>query len=311
MATALQSIFIGSKATPVRALACPPLCPYPHPTVAACKFILWIATALCFAGRLSAHGDVHQRINQLTQQISQRPGDALLLVQRADLYRLDQDYTNALADLDRATQLDPTITRVDFCRGRIQLEANQPQTALTFLNKYLADKPNDPEAFTTRARVLVKLGRYEAATEDYTAAIHLSSANPELYIERAEAWRRMGKAEKALQALDEGIRRMGPLVTLQLPAIDLEVSLRRYDAAIARIDTVTARYQRKETWLFRRGEILRQAGRDAEAKRDYREALAAIDRLPPAHRNTRATLELERRIRTALTNAMARASIHQ
>ena len=68
---------------------------------------------------------------------------------------------------------------------------------------------------------------------------------------------------------------------------------------------MTARLQRKETWLFRRAEILRQAGREAGAQNDYREALAAIDRLPPTHRNTRATLELERRIRAALTNAPA------
>jgi len=270
--------------------------------------ILLLAGTLPPAGDALAHGDSHPRINQLTQQIAQTPSNAALFFQRADLYRVDQDFTNALADLNRAAQLDPTMTHVDFCRGLVQLEANRPQAALAPLDKYLAGKPKHPEAFTTRARVLVKLGNYKAATDDYTEAIALSTANPELFIERSEAWRLAGRADEAVRGLDEGIRKMGPLVTLQLPAIDLEVSLKRFDAAVARIDIVTARLQRKETWLFRRAEILRQAGREGDAKNNYREALAAIDRLPPTHRNTRATLDLERRIRAALTN-VARVNV--
>ncbi len=255
------------------------------------------------------HGDVHERITLLTAEIGRTPTNASLFFQRAELYRMDQDFTNALADLDKALKLDPTLVRAEFCRGRVQFEANRPQEALRSLNRYLSGKPRDVEAFTTRARVLASLGSHKAATEDYTTAIGISTAGPELFIERAEAWRAMGKTDEAIRSLDEGIRKMGPLVTLQLPAIDLEVAAKRYDAAIARIDAVSARLQRKETWLFRRAEILRQAGRETAAKANYRDALAAIDRLPPTHRRTRSTLELEGRIRAALeTNATAAAN---
>ncbi len=278
--------------------------------VSAFTRIILSLVALAFASfRAFAHGDVHDRINLLTAQITQTPTNASLFFQRAELYRVDQDFTNALMDLDRASKFDPAMARVEFCRGRVQFEANRPQEALVSLNKYLAGKPRDVEAFTTRARVLTKLGSYKAATEDYTTAIGISTAGPELYIERAEAWRALGKTEEAIRSLDEGIRKMGPLVTLQLPAVDLEVSAKRYDAAVARIDAVAARLQRKETWLFRRAEVLRQAGREADANANYRDALAAINRLPPTHRSTRATLDLEGRIRTALgTNTTVTAS---
>ena len=151
-----------------------------------------------------------------------------------------------------------------------------------------------------RARVLAKLGQHQAATDDYATAIGFGSANPELFIERAAAFRSMGKPEEALRTLDMGIKRLGPLVTFELPAIEVEVSMKRFDDALARIDAVSARLQRKETWLMRRGEVLRKAGREPEAAANYRDALAAIDRLPPSHRSTRATLELEGRIRAAL-----------
>ncbi len=261
---------------------------------------LFLAGSLGLALNLCAHGDVHDRIVLLTQQISQSPTNASLYFNRAELYRIDGDFTNALTDLRRTAALDASLRRVDFCLGLVHFEANQPQAALPPLNRYLARPQKDQEAYTVRARVLAKLGQHQAATDDYATAIGFGSANPELFIERAAAFRSMGKPEEALRTLDMGIKRLGPLVTFELPAIEVEVSMKRFDDALARIDAVSARLQRKETWLMRRGEVLRQAGREPEAAANYRDALAAIDRLPPSHRSTRATLELEGRIRAAL-----------
>jgi tetratricopeptide (TPR) repeat protein len=263
---------------------------------------LLVAMALmCVGTNARAHGDVHERINLITAQIKQSPSNAPLYFERAELYRVDGDFTNALADLDHAALFDPSLKRVDFCRGRVLFESGRAREALAPLNKYLAARPEDAEAYTTRGRALRKVGNFKPATEDYTTAIALTRLpSPELYIERAECFRGLGKLEEAIRGLDEGIRKLGPLVTFELPAIDLEVALKRYDAALARIDTVSARWQRKETWLVRRAEVLKQAGREAEAKKSYADALAALDRLPPAHRNTRATLDLEARIRAAL-----------
>jgi tetratricopeptide (TPR) repeat protein len=266
------------------------------------KVVSLLTLALSFAtANALAHGDVHERIVALTKQIAGTPTNASLYFQRADLYRVDGDWTNALIDLNHVARLDRSIKRVDFMRGLVQHEANQPQAALAPLNRYLAEKPPDAEAYTVRARVQAKLSHHSAAVEDYTTAIKLSgTANPELYIERSASLRTLGKADEAVRGLDEGIRKLGPIVTLELPAVDLEIALKRYDAALARIDAVTARLQRKETWLVRRAEILREAGREEEAKKNYHAALEAIDRLPASHRGTRMTLELESRIRAAL-----------
>jgi tetratricopeptide (TPR) repeat protein len=261
----------------------------------------WALASSFAAANAFAHGDVHDRIVALTKQIADTPTNASLYFQRADLYRTDGDWTNALIDLNHVARLDRSIKRVDYMRGLVQHEANQPQAALAPLDRYLADKPPDAEAYTVRARVLAKLGRHSVAVDDYTTAIKTSStANPELFIERSASLRAMGKIEEGIRGLDEGIRKLGPLVTLELPAVDLELALKHYDAALARIDAVTARLQRKETWLVRRAEILHSAGREDEARKNYYAALEAINRLPPAHRGTRMMLELEARIRTAL-----------
>ncbi len=270
------------------------------------KVVSLLTLAVSFAAANAfSHGDVHERIVALTDQIARTPTNASLYFQRADLYRVDGDWTNALIDLNHVARLDRSLKRVDFMRGLVQHEAGQPQAALAPLNRYLSDKPPDREAYIVRARVLAKLGRHSGAVDDFTTAIKGGgTVNPELFIERSASLRAMGKLEEAVRGLDEGIRKLGPLVTLELPAVDLELALKNYDSALARIDAVTARLQRKETWLVRRAEILRTAGREDEAKKNYYEALEAIGRLPPAHRGTRMMLELEARIRTALaTNA--------
>src|SRR6185503_14137050 len=146
------------------------------------------------AANAFAHGDVHERIVLLTQQIAQSPTNAApLFFQRAELYRIDGDFTNALADLSQVEKLDPGIVRVGYCRGRVLFEANRLPEALPPLDKYLATKPRDADAYTVRARVLKKLGNYKPSVDDYTIAIAQSTASPELFIERAEAYRGLGK----------------------------------------------------------------------------------------------------------------------
>jgi len=77
-------------------------------TVSPLRNILLLAGFLgLLAVKSFAHGDVHDRIVLLTQQISQSPSNASLYFNRADLYRIDGDYTNALADLHRTAKLDP------------------------------------------------------------------------------------------------------------------------------------------------------------------------------------------------------------
>ena len=164
--------------------------------------------------RTFAHGDVHDRIVLLTKQMEQMPKDASLFFQRAKLYRVDGDYKSALTDLDQTILLESGLPRVQFCRGRVPLESGQFEAALEPLNRYLVGQPKDAEAYAARARALIKLQRPRLATEDYTTALATSSGNPELHIERAEAWRAAGRPEESIRGLDEGIRALGPLVTL-------------------------------------------------------------------------------------------------
>lgn len=276
------------------------------------SFIRLIAVAAWLAAMLvvpiAAHEGLHEQIVEVTRQIKREPKNAFLYLKRGELYRLHRDWNAALADYRRAEQLNPRLDEVKFGRGRMYFEADKPQQAKIWLDRFLLAKPDHVDALVTRARVLVKLNNRIAAVKDYSRAIaQLARPKPEYYIERAQALVVEGSKDEALGGIDEGIKKLGPIVTLQLFAIDLELSRKSYDAALSRLEQIFAQSPRKEKWLARRGEILLQAGREDEAGQVFKAALAAIESLPPYHRGTKATRELESRVRAAIAQTSLRS----
>ncbi len=175
-------------------------------------------------------------------------------------------------------------------------ESGRLRLAKTTLDRFLSNEPDHYEGLVIRARVLARLGSRAESARDFTQIL-ASAPDPELYLERAKVI--AGDSQRiteALNSLDEGIKRLGPLVTLQVAAIDLELRRHAYDAALARLDTVTAQSERKETWLARRGEILKLAGRDEEARASFTAALHAIEALPPERRYSRTVTALQRKL---------------
>jgi tetratricopeptide (TPR) repeat protein len=166
----------------------------------------------------------------------------------------------------------------------------------------LSRQKDAPEAWLTRARVLVKLKQFRAAAEDYNHAL-LTAPDPDVYLERARAWAATRHWREAVNSLDEGVRRLGSLVSLELAALEFELRQKLYDKALARLDRVTANTPRRETWLARRGAILLQARRPCEARQAFAEALTLLNTLPHARRNVAANQDLERQIRNGLRRA--------
>jgi len=247
-----------------------------------------------------AHEGLHEQIEAVTVKIRRDPKNASLYLQRGELHRLHRDWRRAVADYDRAGRLQPNLTIVDLGRGKMLFESRRLQHAKVVLDRFLSRQPDHVEGFITRARVLAKMGDRVEAAQDFTQAL-TSTPEPELYLERAQVLAEDERhIEEALRGLDEGIHRLAPLVTLQLLAIDLESRRKNYDAALSRLDLIAAQSERKEMWLVRRAEILRNAGRIYEARATFKAALVAIEALPPDRRQNRAVTALQLRARSGL-----------
>ena len=269
------------------------------------KSILLLVVAICLylmPSFVRAHEGLHEQIVAITARIKREPKNAALYLQRGELHRLHRDWARAAADYDRASRLQPTLTIVDLGRGKMFLESRRFQQAKFVLDRFLRQQPRNVEGLVTRGRVLARIGARLEAANDFTEALALAPApEPELYLERAQVLAGDKRyIQEALRGLDEGIKQLGPLVTLELSAIDLELRANNYDAALTRLDAITAQSERKETWLVRRGEILKAAGRHEEARKAFSAAIVAIESLPPERRQSRAITALQLRARSAL-----------
>ena len=249
----------------------------------------------------SAHDGLAERIAALSAQITQSPSSPSLLVKRAELYRENRQWSEALADLDRAERIDSTIAIVNLVRAHVHLERKNWPAAADAATRFISRQPDHADARVVRARAYVQLGRRQEAAADFTSALAVRP-KPDLYIERAKALEGPGRDAlgQALRSLDEGLARLGPIVTLELEAIDLELRLNRYDAALARLDGITARAPRKDTWLARRGAMLERAGRPEEARAAYRAALDFLSNQSERIQQTRASMTLAAGLRADL-----------
>jgi predicted Zn-dependent protease len=273
--------------------------------IAAGASVLFVTAVSLFGGPALAHRDIEEQIAVIDKLIEARPDHADLYLRRGELNRIHRDWRAAEADYLMARKLDPEMAAVDFCLGRMNLEAGKPGEARAFLDRYLAERPKDPTGRATRARALVELGQPLAAAEDYTRALALQPENspkPEYYLERARALVAAGPKhlDRAIAGLDEGLEKLGDPVTLQLYATDLEIEAERYDAALRRVDRIAAQSVRQEPWLMRKGSILEAAGRPGKALEMYRTALEKIAALPESRKQNRAVKRLEAEARAGV-----------
>lgn len=253
------------------------------------------------AASASAHEDLLVQIERITRQIEAEPDRAILYFRRGELRRMHEDWVAARADLERAAALDPALAAVDLALGRLGNQSGDPRRAKASLDRFLAREPDHGEALIERGRARVLLGERGAAIEDFTRGLRtLEAPRPENYLERADVLRSEGRLDEALKGLEEGLGRVGAALPLQLALLDLELEMSRVDAALARLEGIARASDRKDLWLARRGDILRQAGRKHEARSAYAAALTSIEALPAARRKTRFTQDLEAKVRSGL-----------
>ncbi len=247
-----------------------------------------------------AHGDSHEQIAAVTKEISEHPNQPELLLKRAELHRLHGEFGLALADCQQAEKAGPKLTITQFYRGRILFDAGFYMEARAALDRFLAIEKKHAEGWLTRARASMKLENFGAAAADFSKAIEFASVpEPDFYMERAGAWLAAGNLETALVGIDEGISRLGAVASLEIPAIELDVKLQRYDSALRRVDVLAAQSQRKETWHLKRGEVLEKAGRLSEATEAYAKTAEALAQLPPRYKLSEPTKRLENQLAAA------------
>lgn len=273
-----------------------------------------ILAASCFTAatpQALGHGDLHERILTLTQQIQANSPNAELWLQRADLGRQHGDFIRATADAAEAARLNPDWPAAVLERARIQFDAGQFTAAVESATACLRLDRANPDALVIRARGRAQLGLLAGAVADYNGVLAPTNGPrplPDLYLERARAQAALGKFTAAVLGLEEGMARIGETPSLALPALEYERASGDFTAALKRVERVQ-KFFAPENFRALRGEVLLQSNRRAEAQTNFLAGLTAIENYSPARRELPLTRELEARLRDGLRQASLPHSI--
>ena len=167
--------------------------------------------------------------------------------------------------------------------------AGQAPRAVAELDGYISRHPKHIDALRVRALAYEQMGALDEAISDYARLIALDAArSPELWLERARLWVRIGDADAAVSSIDNAITKFGPLVTLVEFAVSTEADRHNYAAALDQMEKLPSALAETPEWLWRRGKLLEQLDRSDDAADLYARARETILEMPLRRQNTAA-----------------------
>jgi outer membrane biosynthesis protein TonB len=133
----------------------------------------------------------------LDARIARNPSDEASISRRGQLLALHRDYSAALADFVRSTQINPD--NVDSWNNRcwIRAIANDLAHALQDCNEALRRRPNYADALDSRGLVRFKQGDLNGAIDDYSEALRYNARHASSLYGRGLSRLKLGQSDKA------------------------------------------------------------------------------------------------------------------
>ena len=213
-----------------------------------------------------AHGDLHDSIEEASRRIAASPSDATLYFQRAEFYRLHEEYEAAEADYRRAGELTPGLSSTLLGLAQVRLAEKRPAESLPYFDDFLKEHPTHVRALYLRAQALEQTGAWEKADADLAAAIAAAQPPPiELFLRRADGLVQHDRPADAVRCLEEGSAKLGRSLPLEQRALEIEESKGDSTSALQRLDRFIAAGFRPDIWLARKARLLEKLGQRTEA----------------------------------------------
>ena len=244
-----------------------------------------VVLLLCFSlGTYVRNSDWQDESTLYSDIISKNPKAMRAYVARGTALGKAGDHANALADFERAIELDPDYSDTYMNRGKYFLKQGKPRRAQADLTTAIELAPKFQRAYMSRGDISASLGELDSAVEDYTHSIELAPDFAAAYNNRGIVYGRQGKKELALQDFAQAIaldiyngqayfnrgsfyRNLG----------ELDKAIEDFSKAIELEPEVAGVY-------VGRGSTYESLGNDAEAVADYQQAIALGEDTIPANK---------------------------
>ena len=117
---------------------------------------------------------------------------------RGNAYYDLEGYNEAIADYNRAIELDPKCATAYSNRGTAYSGLNKYDEAMEDYNRAIELDPNDATAYSNRGTAYYDLERYNEAIADYNRAIELDPKYATVYSNRGTAYSGLNKYDEAI-----------------------------------------------------------------------------------------------------------------
>jgi len=138
---------------------------------------------------LKLDGDMDIALESINQAIKWDDNIDSYYKTRSEVYIQKEDYSNALKDLNKAMELDPSnFTVLDYSqRARIKYFLNDNIGAIKDIDEAIKRNTKESTYYSLKAAILSELGDDFGAEKQYDKAIELEPTNPDYYISRGFA----------------------------------------------------------------------------------------------------------------------------
>jgi tetratricopeptide (TPR) repeat protein len=116
-------------------------------------------------------------IEYFRKELATNPGNATALYRLGEAYSRQPDWDRAIPPLQQSLWINPYFSGPYIVLGRAYLAKGQPSTAEGMLRRAVEYDPNNKSARYLYGQVLQRLGRAEAAKEQFDAAARLQDSS--------------------------------------------------------------------------------------------------------------------------------------
>ncbi|MDP2923692.1 MAG: tetratricopeptide repeat protein [Candidatus Omnitrophota bacterium] len=121
-------------------------------------------------------------------------------------YLSDKQYKEAIAEFEKALQIDPNHATALYLLGRTYFSLAQYQRALEYYQKVLQAAPNYVEAYIDMGNISVSLNRFEEAVAYFNKALKISPDNVAVYNGLGFAYGSMSQYKEAVDYFKKAIQ---------------------------------------------------------------------------------------------------------
>ncbi|HAO21509.1 MAG TPA: hypothetical protein DCQ37_14195 [Desulfobacteraceae bacterium] len=117
-----------------------------------------------------------------------------------------KDYDKAIADYNKAIELNPNLDSAYNNRGFIYDENGDYDKAIADYNKAIELNPNLDAAYNNRGSSYGKKGDYAKAFDDYNKSIRINNKNDSAFLNRGNIYYKQGDYDKAIEDYTKAIQ---------------------------------------------------------------------------------------------------------